>query len=149
MPIHAASILLIVAAGAPPQTKVDRQGIEAAVALAVIARAGALALSQYGQNYAMAENGQVVAVFLVPPKEFTAKTYCMDGSGKACGKSVRSKVAEDIKIARSKIATEGRKRWFASPTDLPNVADGGCSRISIVYDIRLGRVLSTACNAGP
>jgi hypothetical protein len=43
-------------------------------------------------------------------------------------------------------STTGKRSWLADPAKLPLSFDGGCRRVTVLYDVPAERFLSVACN---
>lgn len=140
-----ALILLLLTAGTSPlgPQECDRlaEKIEAKVELP----AGAKPLSAYGRNYAFRNNGEVVGVYMLPFMVFDGHESCFDGAGKPCTKEARDRLKRYSDARRASQASPGTRRWFASERDLPLIMHGGCTRITVIYDIPTG-LASARCN---
>jgi hypothetical protein len=109
---------------------------------AVILPQRAAPLSDYGRNFAPLGNGQIVAIYLRPAPPITEQSNCVHGDMKPCSTEEIQKLNAD----RASVAAAGERRWFTDPSDLPKIVDGGCSVITIHYDLPQERVISVFCN---
>lgn len=100
----------------------------------------------YGRNYALWDNGQVVAIYLVPERTLTESYSCVHGDGVVCSKAEVRKIVEDNRKRRAAYAAANEQRWFDNKSDLPAINDGGCNQITIRYDIKARRFLWAGCN---
>jgi len=102
-------------------------------------------LKAYGQNYAQSGPGKVLAIYVIPPQPYDKKISCVTG-GKPCTESDVQRLIKDREAEIASQARAGERRWFESVAQLPEIADGGCSIITVRYDVQAKRVLSVGCN---
>jgi len=138
--------LLILTGAMSPDTARRHEDLMNEIEKRIVLPPGARPLSAYGRNYAFSGRDRVLAVYLIPERRYDERGGCVHGDGIACTKQeVRALVREsDILIASQ--AAAGRRRWHEQASSLPDISDGGCTQITIRYDMPRKRVLSVACN---
>jgi len=144
------ALLSVQSAHAQEENK-RRAAISSALEREVVLPEGASSIGSYSRNYAMASDRVVIAVFIeVPP--IPEKMGChvvlsvRPFQERPCTEQEVATGAEKQKAYQLRIAPVGQARWFESVDELPSQVDGGCSYITIVYDLKLERFESVECN---
>ena len=140
------AVLPLLTAAALPDTDRQRDAIMDEIEKTVILPARAGPFSAYGRNYAFDGLNRVIAVYFIPESAFDESTSCVLGTGAPCPKAERDRLTRESAVRRASMAIAGGRRWFENTNDLPNINDGGCSKITIHYDVPARQVLSVACN---
>mgnify|MGYP005821901355 FL=1 len=107
-------------------------------------------LNQYSRNYALAEAGNVIAVYFLPIEIKWDDLICLepppDFNPRSCTPEEISEWRRQEDEAAARRAKRGASRWFSSVDDLPYIFDGGCGFIEVVYDPAIDRIVSVQCN---
>jgi len=107
-------------------------------------------LSAYGRNYAFLGQGIVVATYLIPsppiPVDGGCEMMLENLSSRPCTKEeIAEQVASNARAAAAETPA-GKRRWFRTPNDLPDISDGGCQQVNVQFDTASHRILVVACN---
>ncbi|HKX88013.1 MAG TPA: hypothetical protein VJM13_02285, partial [Sphingopyxis sp.] len=106
-------------------------------------------LDAYGRYYRYAEPGKVAAVFLIPipPRDTDGCSVVTRSSGmRDCTAAEIEEIRDrDAAVAARQLAA-GKRRWMPAATDIPEISDGGCMQINILYEVAARRFLFVACN---
>ena len=143
-------LLIPLLAATPARASRYREALMDQVERAVVLPRGAKPLNAYGRNYAFNGHRQVVATYLVPSAPADPSQGCevmLNNLGsRPC---TRKEIAESAASYARGIAAEtpaGRRRWFRNSRSLPSIADGGCTQVSVRYDIPTHHIMAVACN---
>jgi hypothetical protein len=102
---------------------------------------GAKPMKDYARYYWRVENDRIAARFVVPlePASGGCDVILPDDSTRPCtvNETVSATVAE---------MPAGERRWLEPAGEAPDIFDGGCSEVNILYDRRARRFLEVACN---
>ena len=133
------AIQLLAACTTPEQRKRDELAdrIEALVRLPK----GAGRLADYARAYAFDDKGLVVGVYVpgyVAPKP---DETCEQVLGDLKTREVPCPPETSGERLRS-----GQRRWVDDINKLPMVMDGGCSVVTVTYDLKRGVIQDTYCN---
>ncbi|MDB5707902.1 MAG: hypothetical protein JWN66_5018 [Sphingomonas bacterium] len=141
-------LLLLLAAAAPLPNRHDAlmDEIERTVRLPKSANP----LSSYGKSYAFAKPGKVMAIYLIPEPLHDPSLGCAVitedlGSRPCTSQEIKESRDRDARSVADQVGA-GKRRWLDDPRDLPDISDGGCTQITIEYDVASKRFLHVACN---
>lgn len=119
-----------------------------AIERAVILSPPMKSLDAYGRYYRYAEPGNIAAVYLIP-----APSSEPEGCSVMTENDMRDCTAEEVDELRQRAATEvprelpaGARRWVDKATEIPEINDGGCQQVNILYDVATRRFLRLECN---
>ena len=134
-----ASVLLLAACATEEQLERDRltDEIEARVKLPL----GARKLADYARYYAFDKGGMVVGVY--------APGYARPNPDDACGELLGDMSIREIPCPSAPKGDDllaGQRGWRNSSRELPLIADGGCSVVTLLYDPKIGAVKKVECN---
>jgi hypothetical protein len=105
----------------------------------------AAALDAYGRYYADLPEGRVRAIYLIPSKPLDPAAACWTGD-RPCTAEERASLESDWAAAASGSLKAGERRWLGDGEAAPQIMDGGCSQITIDYEIATERFLGVVCN---
>ncbi|MBB3982129.1 hypothetical protein GGR44_001788 [Sphingobium fontiphilum] len=127
-----------------------REVIARQIEKVVVLPEGAGRLEEYGRNYAFASDKQVLAVYLMPLPSSADDDGCeimLDNlSSRPCSESEISDISGIEGAASSALARAGEVRWFKAEGELPFILDGGCTQVTLRYDLVAQRVTTIYCN---
>ncbi|RSU54750.1 hypothetical protein [Sphingobium yanoikuyae] len=129
----------------------DRQAMLAAqIEKQVKLPEGAAKLSDYGRNYAFKEAGIVTGIYLIPIGKEERNEGCevmlANMASRPCSAQEMAGISDMQRAIDDGQAKAGESRWFASEKELPYINDGGCSQVSLEYDVQQKRVVTIGCN---
>lgn len=112
---------------------------------------GAFPYSEYGRNYTYLKDGKVMGVYLIPPKPSDPDEGCSaigdDDKLEPCSAQDLKEIADMERQLIESQAKANERRWFVSvDQDFPGINDGGCSQVTIIYDVASDKILTTECN---
>jgi hypothetical protein len=113
---------------------------------AVVLPRDAKPLEKYGRNYAPAGGGKVLATYLIPfpPLERSKGCEVMENwASRPC--TEKEIEASDARTVEAQTPA-GKRRWFNDPRSLPFINDGGCTQVSVEYNVTTHRILTVGCN---
>ena len=141
---------LLLVAAAPASSSRYQQQLMDQIERAVVLPKSAKPLNAYGRNYAFSGPHRVIAIYLLPSKPLDSSYGCevmlKDLSSRSCTRSERAELAASSARAIAAETPAGRRRWFKSVGSLPMIADGGCTQVTVWYDVPTHHVLAVACN---
>jgi hypothetical protein len=103
---------------------------------------GAGSLGEYSRYYADGDSGEVVAAYLMIPKDERRP-------GEACEELDRNVEGHTVPcepIGLPWAIPAGQRRWLKDKRDLPFINDGGCADVNVTYDRAKSAVTSVECN---
>lgn len=117
---------------------------------AVVLPEGAKPLHAYGRNYAPSGSNKVVATYLLPTSPLDPNEGCEvmleDFNSRLCTKK---EIEEFARSDARNVAAQtpvGKRRWYKNTRSLPSINDGGCTQVSVEYDIALRKITRASCN---
>jgi hypothetical protein len=117
---------------------------------AVILPKGAQSLAAYGRNYAFSGPNKVVATYLIPSPPLDMREGCevalKDFKSRPCTKKELEKLARTDALSVAAQTPAGKKRWYNDYRSLPYIDDGGCSQVSVEYEVAAHHVVTVFCN---
>lgn len=119
---------------------------------ALILPQGAAPLARYGRNYAYANDGHVLGVYVFPPTPTLTAANCavlLDFGSRRCTATEYEAARERERRTIAEQAKAGERRWLDDRKLLPVVAEGGCAVIEIEYDVAAKRFIRLACKPKP
>ena len=134
-----AAIHLLMACTTPEQHERDKLTdlIEARVKLPK----GARLLADYARSYAFDDNGLVVGVY--------APGYVAPNPEDKCEEMLEDFTSRDIPCPLESDGNRlrsGQRQWVDNINKLPAISDGGCSVLTVLFDVKRGVVKDTFCN---
>jgi hypothetical protein len=104
---------------------------------------GARPLVQYARFYAEGRSGDIVGIYLLPVSPPDAGSSCVQYRD---GKTIRLKLKDCVRPKSDlERAVAGTRTWLSRQDELPMIADGGCSVVTVAYRPST-RVLRAFCN---
>jgi hypothetical protein len=103
---------------------------------------GARTLAEYARYYASGDNGEVIAVYLIPINNDPRP-------GDRCEELTENFTSRQVPCAPMRPAwamPAGKRRWVKDQHDLPYVNDGECAQVTVVFDKSKSAVKSAECN---
>jgi len=113
---------------------------------------GARPLANYGRNYALDRDGKVIGTYLIPlgldtpGSDEVCEVELEDFQSRPCTQQEMNELSEGKAEYAASETPAGTSRWVEDPRDLPGVNDGGCTQITIEYEISTRRFLRVECN---
>ena len=142
-------IFLLLTAAAPAAPSRHQQALMDRIEQAVVLPKGAKPLSAYGRNYARSSVTKVVATYLIPFPPIDASEGCevmLESLGsRPCTKKELEKSAKSDARNVAAQTPAGQRRWYKSTRELPFIADGGCTQVTVEYNITTHHVVAS-CN---
>lgn len=111
---------------------------------------GAKPLTAYGRNYALSGSNKVVATYLIPslPLDFSVgcEVVLVNLNSRPCTtKEVKKSATSDARYVAGQTPA-GKRRWYKSTRSLPFISDGGCTQVTVEYDVPTHTVTAVYCN---
>lgn len=148
--IYLPIVLLIGAANSerPSDEEAVMRTIESAVQLPDDAKA----LEYYSRNYALRPDGKVIAVYVRPhlmearDSDYNCEVMLEDFGSRPCTEVEKGGALARDQAMAERFGQSGQSRWLEDYRDLPNISDGGCDLIEIIFDPQSQMIESTQCN---
>ena len=103
---------------------------------------GAHPLSNYARFYASGDDGEVIATYLVPLRnELGTGETCEELTGNFEGRPVPCPTMQS-----SPTLSAGERRWLNNARDLPDIDEGGCAQVTVIFKKSKSAVTSAKCN---
>lgn len=103
---------------------------------------GAGRLADYSRYYADDGHGEVVAVFLIIPKDEPRP-------GETCEELAANFTSRTVPCEPMHLPwaiPAGQRRWLKDKRDLPFINDGGCMEVDVTFNRAKSTVTSIQCN---
>lgn len=101
---------------------------------------GAEQLPRYARAYKFTSPDRVSAFYFIPDDSFDGEFCTVARSGGRTNGQIA------LLCPPPDGMEPGERRWFRDDVDLPDVLDGGCSYITVEYDVQRKAITSASCN---
>lgn len=119
---------------------------------AVVLPEGASPIDHYSRNYTLRPDGEVVAVYLIPPdptedysEDYGCEIALAGLESRPCAHEGLNEVKRSDANWAAAYGVAGESRWFDGDFIVPTVSDSGCAVIDIVFDPHAQQVENVEC----
>lgn len=135
------AVALLLTACSSPEER-DHEALMGKIEQQVRLPKGARTLGEYARYYANGDDGEVIAVYLLPFNDDPRP-------GDSCEELTENFTSRQVpcpSMHPTWAMPAGKRRWVKDQHDLPFISDGGCAQVTVVFDKSRSAIKSAECN---